>query len=268
MKLKYVIFAAAMMSCIWLQTAGATTYVRAQFDGVSPGLGVTVTGGGVTNDDTIAGSYNFHQVPGIPAANEYSPPITTYVNFDPEIGSSFSTACIDVKQVISGGWIRTWAVVDPLYSPIPGPGPGGGYMSLSQVNDLRKLYGLYDPLGAGFTSNLEAAAFQAAVWEIVWENHYTSPNNSYDATSGSLIASFKDPNVAARANYMLGPSGIGGASLDTAPTLVALVNPMYQDQIMFSTGGGLELVPEPLTVIGVFAGLCGLAGYVRKRTRA
>jgi len=33
-------------------------------------------------------------------------------------------------------------------------------------------------------------------------------------------------------------------------------------------GGGPPAVPEPLTVIGVFAGLCGLAGYVRKRTRA
>ena len=266
MKLKYVIFAAAMMSCIWLQTAGATTYVRAQYDGVSPGLGVTVTGGGVTNEDAIAGSYNFHQVPGIPAADEYSPPITTYVPYNIEVGSPFSTACIDLQQVISVGSIRTWAVVDPLYSPIPGP--HGGYMSLSQVDDLRKLYGLYDPLGAGFTSNLEAAAFQAAVWEIVWEDHYTSPNNSYDVTSGSLITSFEDPNVAARGNYMLGPNGIGGASLDPNVVLIALVNPMYQDQIMFSTGGGLELVPEPLTVIGVFAGLCGLAGYVRKRTRA
>jgi len=38
----------------------------------------------------------------------------------------------------------------------------------------------------------------------------------------------------------------------------------------FVPGGGGQPppVPEPLTVIGVFAGLCGLAGYVRKRTRA
>jgi len=266
MRLKYVIFAAAMMSCIWLQTASATTYVRAQLDSVGPGLGAIVTGGGVVGEGAIAGSFNFHQVPGIPAANEYSPPITTYVPYNIAVGSPFSSACIDLKQVIGVGWIRTWAVVDPLLSPIPGP--GGGYMSLLQVNDLRKLYKLYDPLGGGFTTNLEAAAFHAAVWEIVWEKHYTTPNNAYDITTGSLIADFDaDPNVAARANYMLGPSGIGGASLDTAPTLVALVNPIYQDQIMFATAGE-RLIPEPLTVIGVFSGLCGLAGYVRKRTRA
>ena len=171
--------------------------------------------------------------------------------------------CIDLKQ--------TSSFSDRPYGLHPleiAPNDGGSVyspMGVFKANAIRELWGEH---GTEVVNGTTAAAFQAAIWEIIYENSNLPPvMNAWDLNSGNLSVS--DAAVAAQANAWLA-SLDGQGELDQ--TLWALTNfttdTTYQDLVFRLPGGDRPPVPEPLTVATVAMGLSGLGMYIRRRTIA
>lgn len=129
-----------------------------------------------------------------------------------------------------------------------------------KANYLRELWvNHYDPAwaaGGTYTSqqNSNAAAFAAAVWEIIYEDLPCTPTGWDVTTDGSGGNGFRAVGIdAATANKWLhGLTGSGSKA----------------DLLVFTNHGGqdyLVLVPEPATVM--LLGIGGLLGVVRRRHR-
>lgn len=136
----------------------------------------------------------------------------------------------------------------------------GGTLGTTKANYLRELWGrYYDPAwaqyGTGAEANRSAAAFAAAIWEIVYEN-VPSAGSRWDVTVDSTAGTggFLALNVdAATANYWLQSLTGSGPKVD----LRAFSNCGSQDYLV--------AVPEPATII--LLGLGGLCGLRRRRTQ-
>jgi hypothetical protein len=137
----------------------------------------------------------------------------------------------------------------------------GETLGTTKANYLRELWSrYYDPSwsqsGASSQANRSAAAFAAAVWEIVYENAPSSGSRwdvTADGTSG--IGGFIALNVDAEtANKWLQSLTGSGAKTDLR---------------VFTNNGGqnyLVAVPEPTTI--VLLGLGGLCSILRRRRAA
>lgn len=162
--------------------------------------------------------------------------------------------CTDILQDAS-----TAPSLYNIYVPSAAPvGAGNTAMGTAKAQDLGRLFYAYGH--SGFTAD-QAAAFQACVWEIVYE----TPGAAYDVTSGRLRL---DPawgsGWTTTANIWLG-SLKDITQVD--PDVRVLVSDNFQDFSVTAPGLGTRttVVPEPLTMLGVFFGVSGLAGYLRKR---
>jgi len=137
----------------------------------------------------------------------------------------------------------------------------GSTLGTTKANYLRELWArYYDPAwsqsGATAQQNRSAAAFAAAVWEIVYEN-VPSGSSRWDVTADgtSGIGGFIALNVdAGTANKWL--QSLNGSGPKT-------------DLRVFANNGAqnyLVAVPEPATI--VLLGLGGLCSVIRRRRRA
>jgi hypothetical protein len=162
-----------------------------------------------------------------------------------------TTFCMDVRQDSPQGAYRQYHIVAPEDAPIGG---GNTPIGPTAANDLRRLFGKY--FKTDF-SDVEAAAFQASVWEIVYER-----SGQYDVYSGGLhIWETRGSGWGMLANDWLGHLGD-----DPNMKLRALVNEAYQDFALAIPGvGGAEPVPEPATMLSAFLAISSLGLYVRKR---
>lgn len=132
-------------------------------------------------------------------------------------------------------------------------------VGITKTNYLRELWGrYYDPSWEGtgpFTTsqNKEAAAFAAAIWEIIYEDIPTSPalwDVGIDSTAGigGFASTFVDATLA---NSWL--SSLDGTG--PRPILAVFTNDGSQNYLV--------AVPEPATVI--LLGLGGIVSLVRRR---
>jgi hypothetical protein len=169
--------------------------------------------------------------------------------------------CIEWAELKTDSML-TYDVIMPEEGPVPTTLLGGG-MGLTKAKYLQELWGrYYDSSWAeggsfSYEQNTKAAAFAAAVWEIVHEDLPLSSSGwdvKVDGTAGDR--GFRCEYFGADlANYML-------HSLDgTGPRAELRVFSYngYQDYIV--------MVPEPATIILLgFGGVLGLAGR-KNRTR-
>jgi hypothetical protein len=254
---------------LWMAAPAAATPVDtwAYLTSTSDGLSCTATypvynSSGVYTGEasktTVVGLYEFTQV------NNATHPLNAAL--DP----TFDTFCIDLSQVVrTGGTINHWSEMRTLSldgsDDGPWPGPSGAPMSLAQKARIMKLFSeYYSGLG---TSHTNAAAFGAAVWEIVWDNTANSAN--FDVKSGLVKINMHDNNVAENlANTWL--HGLDSYVLSGQPVLTALLDPTTQDQIMLISSSPPNVggpVPEPLTLAVIMPGLGSAAGYIRRRMK-
>jgi len=178
---------------------------------------------------------------------------------------AMGTFCADMRQDAYSGW-AVYEVYRPADAPIGGANPEDG-MGEAKASDLRKLFFnyLYGGDDDVWTPD-EAAAFQASVWEIIFEQESTYDVDSASDDKGSFYMSYYwAGSWISMANTWL--SALSGYD-DPDIGLRVLANDELQDYAITVPGLGGEPIPEPLTMLGVFAGVAGLGGYIRRRRMA
>lgn len=246
-----------------------TGTVDLQYVNYTPGLTVGIHLDGVRHSRVGTGVYNLRLRPLYdPApAGEYTPTGEGWGLYPgPEPGTSalIATFCCDVHQYVppASAW-TTYEMRLPQDAPIGDDQPP---MGTEKAANLRRLFAAHNDAwttDSAATNNLLAAAFQLCAWEIIYETQ--DPFYSVSCDQGSFYATDSD-SVADQANAWLEEiNGAAGPAPDIA--LRVLSNPFHQDYaIMLGPGG--DPVPEPLTILGVFLGVGGVAGYLRKRRMA
>ena len=175
----------------------------------------------------------------------------------------YNSFCIDIVQTVSASFkpynlsiVEAAPLDGTVYSP----------MGTAKANAIRELWG--EHFAQVFGDGTKAAAFQLALWEIIYENAPSETPNAWDAGAGRLAAvGNTDVAIINQANAWLATIGDQTQKLETS--LMALTNytteTKYQDYLI-ATGSGY--IPEPVTVASVLLGICGLGSYVRRRVVA
>lgn len=154
-------------------------------------------------------------------------------------GVSFTTYCSQLNQSIGFGSSYT------DYSVVATDGAGG--FTATQATALGKLFTF---AASSVVDHVTSAAFQLAVWEIVYET-----TGSYSASGGTFMGTDVTAGVVAQANIYL--AGISTITTSTY-NIQRLVSPTRQDMV-YAT-----LIPEPATMALMGAGLL-LLGYRQRR---
>ncbi len=172
--------------------------------------------------------------------------------------------CIDVYQAITAGRTYRFDVVDLVEAPTLGSNP---LVAERRANDLERLFAKY----AGSVVNADtAAAFAAAVWEIVNETKLNLAGDPvYDVRGGA----FKVTPASGRSWDRLANQWL--SDLNTAipkdQAAYALVNCRVQDfawvMCIPTTGKQAPPVPEPITFVSGLLAVSGLGLYMRKRAK-
>lgn len=181
--------------------------------------------------------------------------------YAPDLGETFNTFCIQFNQSITKG-TYVFNVSDLNSAPI---GNGSTAMGADRANLLKYLWKQYYGLA---TTATNAAAFQIAIWEIIYENinlaASSSPfdvgggsakfdaqkNNSYTGASESLA------NTWLSATWSAYKAGFSGTQL---ANVWALTHANKQDQAFLVPGPVPGPLPVPLPA-SVWAGLVLLGG--------
>jgi hypothetical protein len=236
---------AALLSC-GLAKAGSVTAELVSVSGDTFNLVVQNSAG--TNTDTGGGGL-FHWDGSAGATGGLGGGNNT-----PGYGGAFTTFCTDIKDFVSTGTVFTYnpAPTDIALAPINN-GTGQtfnadltGGMGSVKASLLSLLYGQHYANGDATSSAANSAAFQLAVWKIVY-----SP---VAATLASVNLSAYDVTHVGTGFYVTGANSgetnqangwLQGLNLNgTGMSLAALSSPTYQDQIV--------VVPPPPAV---YAGL-------------
>lgn len=194
-------------------------------------LSVTATVAGVTRNSS--GAFG--------TADEPAGAFTTSVNG----GASFLSYCLDLTQSAPVG------SSDSSYSRV-----SGGSYSFANASAASSLSKLFTVAGSQVNSISSAAAFQLAVWEIVYE----APANAYSVLTGNAIFGVQDSREIAtltQANFWLNALSNTPA---TAP--ISILSSTDRQDLVY--GGATAPIPEPSTYALMFAGL-GALGFVARR---
>jgi len=233
MKMKHVV--GALVICMMAATAAqATTYAR------------------------YTGTVRHYEVVGIPG---YSGVLAgTYV-LEVKEGQggtvqSYDSFCVDVVDPAETAF-SVYTTLQLENAPITSS--GDITMGTTRADDIRKLFGLMGNLPINLNTAGMAAAFQAAVWEIIKE---TTTGNYYLDT-GNWQTTGLTQMVTANGWLALINADSGNTMFkDTTVNVLASSN--YQDYAI--VGGYIPPVPEPLTMASAFFAIAGLGGYIRRRT--
>ncbi|CAN5842022.1 hypothetical protein BH11PLA1_BH11PLA1_24330 [soil metagenome] len=219
LSLKVSVAAAAILAA----ASGASASIIATFVSVSPGQGVEFTiNSGANWQGTTAGQFNWVG----DASNGLG------------LDGNFTAFCLDLTQFISGGQVVT-------FEPLPGVAGGSlpGNPALGTPIDAPRealISELWGRNYAGLSSAQDFAAFQIAVWEIIYDD-------GLDTATG--FAQFRNnaPAIAQADGFLAALDGTG----PQAP-LFALTTETAQDM----------LVPTPgaMGLMGL-----GLAACARRR---
>jgi len=200
--------------------------------------------------NVYTGVYNLHINT---AAGSYAGAEATAIVGEVDASHNVAAFCMDVNQSAPQGVGFQTYQVQPLEAA-----PVGGVntpMTTAQANDLRRLYGSY------YSTSLtgpQAAAFEASVWEIVFEQ-----SGTYNVYGGNLrINETSGGSWGSIANGWLG--NLGNVMNNN---VMALVNQTYQDYaIVVPPSTGQEPpVPEPVTMASLLLAVGALGGYARRR---
>lgn len=195
-------------------------------------------------------------------------------------GKTFSTFCIEITQFIKTGTSYNWEVVNLASAPTPGAGQGSNTtagMGAARANMLQELFEknystLYDGADAA-EKNLRAAAFQVAIWEVVFEGpigaSYPSPLKSMEGNF-RLDAAYGTIGTKAQA-YLDTVTSSGAYGGPQTYLLQAITNGYRQDQLVvspaFPPGDPPTAVPAPPGLVLALSGLLPGLGLLRPRRR-
>ena len=253
MKMKHVIGALAI--CMVAATAAqAGTDVWVKYSEVKPKQVVTIPTPSGGTQSVYAGDYQLY----------ISETVQTVGTTGPG-GTLTDSFCVDVFDASIKTW-QQYQVVDLSLAP----DPVGNNMGGTKARDIKQLLLLAYPdaldewdtkTATGVSAAQYAAAVQAAVWEIVNENEtgasYSLGGGSWTTTGNSTTLTF--------ANTLLGSINSDTSDLlNEYANVWAVTNDKYQDFAVVRIG--VEPVPEPLTMASAFFAICGLGGYIRRRT--
>jgi hypothetical protein len=191
--------------------------------------------GGSTFQQTLAGKINWSRTGG------------THVGAP---AGDFVTFCIELTEHVSLGGSYAFDVVDLASAPDPGGWGVGLGMGTAKADLLRELWGRHY---ASVADSTTAAAFQVAVWEIVYDDGLALGGGSFQV---------KFPDGPVPAYLSTAQSWLG--SLDgsgPAASLYALSRAGVQDQVF-----EVAHVPLPLAAWSGL-GLLGLVAVRRYRGR-
>jgi len=230
---KSIVLLLAMVGCfMFLAPAFAATYGTAN---VSESVGYAQTGW-VTMSPYFAG------------ANVYAGSLN--LNITPVSGLVVPSQlgfCIEA-QYAGGNYL--YDIVDVKDAPNTN-GPGGNPMGAIKAGWINKLYGSHYS-NAMLTNSSDAAAFQLAIWEIV----YDTPG-SWNVNSGNFYAT----GFGALGTAQTWLNGLTTSSPGFSGSLVALTNRTQQDYIAVAP------VPEPGTIFAALS-ILAPAGLAFRRKRA
>ena len=140
--------------------------VNAKFTGVSPGQTVTMRLDG-HSFNTSAGAFNF--------LRKASDPGTL-----PGFAPTFQGFCIDLTEYVQVGHTYEWHTVSLGNAPTSDAGP----MGAANAARLGRLFAnQYNGLATAANQSQAYAAFQLAVWEIVFDGDLNLSNGSLKCTS-------------------------------------------------------------------------------------
>jgi hypothetical protein len=204
------------------------------------GAGSTVTINGLGGNHVTVYAEEFHWT------------VDTALTDDSRFEPSFDAFCMEFENEND---TTAWAVYDQadMADNVPIDGAGLGFSSFKlndqQVTDLSRLFGNYY---AGLSTNNQYAAFQIAIWEIVYENR----NNPYDTGSGDV--SFTGNSSATS----LADTYLATVTAGTGPLtgIVSLAAKGQQDMIV-----AVPLPGASLAGLALMAGLAGIGAFRRRR---
>ncbi len=182
------------------------------------------------------------------------------------VGSAFTTFCIELTQDINPGGTYTYNLVNLANAPKPGSpkGVGTNGMGATKATEIEDLWTLdYGSIAHSSNPNINAAAFQLAIWKIEYDwgdSNYDNFSAGNFQASGASSDGSSAVTLAAKwlkTLYNTNPTSVSAANL------IALDSLSYQDQVM-----ALPPTPTPvpptfyLTAIG--AATLALYGYRRR----
>ncbi len=202
-------------------TASATV-IQARLDSITPRRDMSVSSNGGSSSQTLrSGVNNFTVLGGDPSL----------------LAPAFTGFCIDLNQTIQVGNSYTFTASPLEAAPVPGGGMGS-----VKANQLRELWGRYQLLTTTGSST-NAAAFQIAVWEIVFDS-------GLDLASGAVQVGGHSATLTLAQGWL---NSLNGDVTKYAGNVYALTSASGQDMIV-PTPGSLALL-----------GLAGLAIARRRR---
>lgn len=217
-----------------LAGSASAAYISAEFLNVGPGVTVqfSTDGGSNWSGNVGCGALNFKRTGG-----------TTNDTYFGNVGDTYKTFCIDLQKQVNPGSTYDWQQSALKDAPTP-PGDSNHPMGQAKATLIGELWARHR---SALTSNDDYAAFQMAIWEIVFEDTTTSPR---DVTTGN----FRIQNAAgamSMANTWLGELD-GSQFYGGLYAITSTTNGNPQDQ----------LVPTPGSIV-----LAGLGGMVLNRRR-
>jgi hypothetical protein len=248
--------------------------------GVSPGTtDLTVSFNGATISNAYVGQLNWHDA---------TPPSSITPELQSNIhGGNFSTYCIEGTEEVFFGQQATWA--DGIVTLNNAPDTLGGslvpvpqHFTQKQIDDLTEFWNRFHD---GVSTNVQGAAFQLGVWEIVYDDVSgiaadvaANPLTSMNPTTGTELGVFGtgvfqamgDDAITNQAEDWLAQVGSGTAYTNQY-TLFALSGAGTQDQIFGAVepnGGTPPTVPLPGALpagLALLSGL-GIAKFWRRRS--
>jgi len=239
---------AALVAVAGVAVAGSANAdtVTATFNGVSPGLNVSVNydgalGGSAFNQATTAGRFNWTTTNTNPA-----PPLTVGSQVF-NVGTQFITFCIELNQTIASGGSATFTVSS--LTSAPGVGPT---ISAATALSIRELWedDYYQHVignlnGAGLAQN--AAAFQVAVWELIYDQ------GGAKNVSGGHITFISNPSVVQAQTWLSALDGTVGLT-----NVITLTSQSSQDQSFIISPAPIIETPLPPVAWGGI-GLLGMS---------
>ena len=218
--------------------------------------------GSISNLNVYTGQYNLLLNP------NYQPTGEGQGIYDAAENGIIGAFCSDVHQYApTGSTFRRYDVLYPEGAPIGGANDPDG-MGIDKADDLRWLFALF---GGEYTDgsgddNDDAAAFALCVWEIIFETRGQQYDVSDPAARGAFYTTSGIGSFADTANQWL---DVIEAISDPAPDIALRIlgSEGCQDYGLVASGTGGNPAPEPLTMVGVFLGVCGLVAPIRRRLR-
>ncbi|MFA6187230.1 MAG: hypothetical protein WC770_08495 [Phycisphaerae bacterium] len=234
---KYVVSSLMLVSVFVMQlSANPVDSVTMTNTGFGAKDTMTIWGGGHSGLTVYSGIFMFNKTASTGTGNLIS-------------NGTIGGFCMDLSEYLASG-PQTYEVLNVSEGPKPTTFLGGG-MGATKAAYLSELWGRYFDsswmAGGTYTAaqNAQAEVFQAAIWEIIYEDLPTS-SAGWDVTIDSTTGN--KGFIAANLDYTLANSWLGSLTgMYQGANLTALSYNGNQDI--------LTVIPEPATVAFLAAGL-------------